>query len=202
MDTDPVRARDMVYAIIEFYNKKVSNTHREKYAEVVNSYQQYLAIKRTEIDSVLHQHHQLRTNYELIDFGAQSQEITRGYLRTIDGNNARNINTEGVERMKKNIEEKGGDFIYYNEMVFHLIQQLATIQKEYEEALYHYNKEFTHANIVSHPIVADKKSYPIRWLILLYTVIAVSFFSVVIIAIIENSRNIQQNFFKANSADR
>jgi uncharacterized protein involved in exopolysaccharide biosynthesis len=193
-DTDPVRARDMVYAIIDFYDKKIQAIHRDKWGEVVESYGRYLNKKQAEIDSALHQHYILRTKYELIDYKTQAQEISRGYLRTIDGNNARLINEEAINRLKDNIQEKGGDFIYYDNMILRLIEQKALIQQEYEMARYHYTKEFTHSNIISHPVVSDKKAYPIRWLIVLYAVVAAVFFSIIVIAIIENSRAIGQHF--------
>ena len=197
-DTDPVMARDMVYAIIDFYDKKIRATHREKWGEVVESYRRYLNEKRAEIDSVLNQHYILRTKYELIDYETQAQEISRGYLRTIDGNNVQQINTDAVMRLKNNIQEKGGDFLFYDNMITRLIEQMAVIKNDYEMALYHYNKEFTHANIISHPVVADKKSFPIRWLIMLYTVVAAAFFSVLVIALIENSRAIEEKLETGN----
>lgn len=191
-DTDPVRARDMVISLIDFYNKKIRQIHREKYAEVVDSYKKMIDLKHNEIDSILHQHYILRTEYGIIDYNNQTREISRGHLRTVDGSNAQHINKSEVARLKANIEEKGGEFIYYNTMIYSLLEQLGNLKKEYEDALMHYTKEFTYTNIVSNPEVPDKKATPIRWLILLYTVIAVTFFSIVVIAIIENSRSIQE----------
>lgn len=192
LDTDPVRARDMVNSIIDFYNKKIRQIHRAKYAEVVTSYKNMIDLKQSEIDSVLHQHYILRTEYGIIDYNNQTREIARGHLRTVDGTNAQHINSNEVARLKSNIEEKGGEFIFYNAMIYTLLEQLGNLNKEYDDALMHYTKEFTYTNIVSHPVVPDKKATPIRWLILMYTVIAAAFFSVVVIALIENSRSIQE----------
>lgn len=194
LDTDPVRARDMVNSIIDFYNKKIRQIHRAKYAEVVASYKNMIDLKQSEIDSVLHQHYILRTEYGIIDYNNQTREIARGHLRTVDGTNAQHINSNEVARLKSNIEEKGGEFIFYNAMIYTLLEQLGNLNKEYDDALMHYTKEFTYTNIVSHPVVPDKKATPIRWLILMYTVIAAAFFSVVVIALIENSRSIQEKF--------
>jgi hypothetical protein len=190
-DVDPLKARDMVYSIIDFYDAKIRNSHRIKWNEVVESHGRYLAEKRAELDTVLQRHYELRTNYELIDYENQTREVTRGYLRTVDGTNASHVNREAVDRIKGNLQEKGGDFIYYTNLIPILMQQIAIIQNDYEGALYHFTKEFTHSNLVSHPVVADKKVHPIRWLILAYSVLAALFFSVIVIALIENSRSIQ-----------
>lgn len=194
LDTDPVRARDMVYAIIDLLTLKIRKTHKEKYAEVVTSYKQLLDSKHKEIDSVLQQHYILRTVFGLLDYGNQTREVARGHLRTVDGNNAQHVNVLEVEKLKKNLEEKGGDFIYYNTLIYSLLEQLARIQSDYEAHLYHYNKEFTYANIVSHPVVADKKVYPVRWLIMAYALVAAALFGLISIALIENSGNIEKKF--------
>lgn len=202
LDTDPVKARDMAYSIIDFYNKKIRQIHREKYKEVVDSYQRMINLKQAEIDSVLHQHYILRTQYEIIDYNNQTREVARGHLRTVDGIGAQYVDQKAVSRLKTNIEEKGGDFIFYNTMVYTLIEQLGRLKADYEDALLHYTKEFTYTNIVSHPVISDKKATPIRWLIVLYTVVAAAFFSVVVIAIIENSRSIQEKVLEGTTDAR
>ncbi|HSW67544.1 MAG TPA: hypothetical protein VLH16_03095 [Bacteroidales bacterium] len=194
LDNDPIMARDMVKAIIDLYNSKVRRIHNQKFAEVVDSYQAMLDKKHQEIDSVLQIHYILRTQYGLFDYDNQTREVTRGHLRTVDGSNSTLINTPEVERLLANIKEKGGDFIFYNTRIYTLIEQLGLIQTDYETAWYHLNKEFTYTNIVSHPIVADKKAYPIRWLVMFYMVLAASLFSIVVIAIIENSPSLQKCF--------
>jgi len=202
MDTDPVKARDIAYSIIDFYNKKIRQIHRDKYKEVVDSYQHMIDLKQAEIDSVLHQHHILRTKYEIIDFNNQSLEVTRGHLRTVDGIGAQYVDHKAVARLKTNLEERGGDFIFYNTMIYTLLQQLGRLKAEYNEALLHYTKEFTYANIVSHPVVADKKAFPTRWLIVFYAVAAAAFFCIVAIAIIENSRHIREKFLQGTTHSR
>lgn len=192
LDTDPVKARDMAYSIIDFYNQKIRRIHRDKYKEVVDSYQRMIDKKQAEIDSVLHMHYILRTEYEIIDYNNQTREVARGHLRTVDGIGAQYVDQKAVARLKANIEEKGGDFILYNSLVYALIEQLSRLKTDYDDALLHYTKEFTYTNIVSHPVVSDKKAFPIRWLIVLYTVVAVAFFGIVTIAVIENSRSLQE----------
>ncbi len=196
LDTDPVRARDMVYSIIDFLNLKIRSIHREKYGEVIRSYRQMLDNKKKEIDSVMQQHHLLRTKYELIDYGNQTREIVRGYLRTVDGSNSTQINTREVAKLKANIEEKGGDFIYYNTMIYALLDHYSRIKYDYEAHLYHYNKEFTYVNFVSHPVVSDKKAYPVRWLILAYALLGTAVFSILAIALIENTKSLKDRFAK------
>ncbi len=186
-DTDPGIACDMVNEIINQFNKKVQATHRDKYLEVVNATKAMLDEKEREIDSVEAKLLELRTKYEIIDYGNQTREVARGYLRTVDGDNAaRNINTQEVLKLKKNIEEKGGEFIYYNTRLYDLLRLYGVFQEDYDRAVFDANKAFTHANVVTPPVIADKKSYPVRWIIVFMTMASTLLLATVLVVIFDS----------------
>lgn len=194
LDTDPVVAAEMVEDVINFYNDKVLQTQRKKFKEVVEFVEQRLTEKQAEIDSVKKLHAELRLEHGLIDFPNQSREVARGFLRTVDGNNAaQNINTKEVLELKKSLEEKGGDWIFYNDRLFQLVEEFAKIKVDLDEAQMNYNRDITFSNLVSAPYPADKKSYPVRWIIVVVTLVGVLFFSLVVILIIENFESIKKN---------
>jgi len=188
IDTDPVLAHDMVNAIIEFLNKKIRKIHRDKYLEVVVSIGRTLQEKKTELDSVDRSLHELSTKYELIDFEAQAREITRGYLRTVDGSNSTNINMKDVMRLKANFEDKAGLLAVLTQRREDILRIYSEFELKYDQAYYDAEKEFTYTNVITPPVVADKKTYPVRWLIALYALVASVFFSVVVISVIENRK--------------
>ena len=190
IDTDPVIARDMVMSIIDFVNQKIRSIHREKYHEVVISMGRTLENKRIQLDSIESELTVLRQQYELIDYESQAREITRGYLRTVDGSNSTNINMKDVIRMKENFEEKAGRMAILTQRRNDILRLYAEFEEVYDRAVYDTNKHFTFTNVITPPFVADKKSYPVRWLMVLYAVAASLVFAVVIISIIENKRRI------------
>jgi uncharacterized protein involved in exopolysaccharide biosynthesis len=187
-DTDAQLANDMVNAIIEFCNKKIQKIHRDKYFEVVLSIGRTLQVQRAQLDSVEKQLSYLRQNYELIDYESQAREITRGYLRTVDGSNSTNINMKDVLRMKSNFEQKAGEMAILTQRRNDILHNYAEFELKYDQAFYDAQKEFTYTNLVTPPVVADKKAYPVRWLIVLYSVFASLFFAVVVISVAENRR--------------
>jgi uncharacterized protein involved in exopolysaccharide biosynthesis len=195
MDADPYIARDMVKSIIDLYDEKVLQTHRAKYKEVVDFIQERLDLKQQEIDSVESRLFVLRTEHGIIDYPNQSREVARGFLRTVDGNNAaQNINTKEVLKLKENIEKFGGLYTYLNNRYYELVDEYSKIKMDLDEALMHYNRDITYANIISGPYAADKKSYPVRWVIVALTALGVWFFSLLTILIIENFESIKKNF--------
>lgn len=194
-DTDPQVASNMVEDVINFYNQKILKTHREKYSEVVNFIQQRLEAKKAEIDSIEKIHADLRNNYGIIDYPNQSREVARGFLRTVDGNNAaQNINTKEVLLLKKNLEEFGGDWIFNNDRLYHLVDEYSKIKVDLDDALMNSNREISYANVVSAPYPADKKAYPVRWVIVVVTAIGALFLSLLAILVIENYESIKRNF--------
>jgi len=189
LDKDPMLANDMVNAIIDFYNKKVRRMHNEKYLEVIKMYDAIIAKKQAHIDSLKLRLQYLSTEYGLIEYEAQAEEITRGYLRTVTGASSNTINSREVMRLKENIEKHGGELIELVEAIRNETINFSLLKVDYETAVRFYTDELTYANVVTPPYPADKKSYPVRWLIVTFTMLATIFLAIIIILIIERYRH-------------
>jgi len=192
LDKDPVMAANMAEAIIDFYNDKVRQLHNEKYYEVIIMYRQLLAMKANQMDSMKQALYKLSVESGILGYDQSSEEIMRGYLRTVTSGAASNINTAEVKRMKENMEKVGGDLIILTESIKNEARSYAEFKVEYEDALRFYDAKLTYCNVVTRPFPADKKSYPIRWLIVVMTFILTFFFSIVVILIVENLRITRQ----------
>lgn len=186
-DKDPVIAYNMVNSIIDYCNLKIRNIHRQKYMEVVSSLSWSLQQKKNELDSIEKELSILRQEYGLIDYDNQSREIMRGYLRTYTGANAARPSSD-VELLKSNFEKKAGEMAILTQRRNDILHIYADFELKYDQAVYDAEKKFTFLNIITSPTIADKKSYPIRWLIVLYSVVASVFFSVLVISVKENQK--------------
>jgi len=187
-DTDPQTACDMVNSLIDFYNQKVQKIHREKYQEVLAIEESRLNEKRDQQDSLMKIINNIRTKYELIDYGIQTNEVTRGYLGTFDGSSMARVNKKEVGRLKNNIEKKGDSLLLITNQISSVSSAYNNDKISYEDALRNVNKVQTFANIVTSPYPADKKSYPSRLLIVFYALGAALFFSIIVIAIIDGRK--------------
>jgi capsular polysaccharide biosynthesis protein len=187
LDYDPVMARDIVNAVIKYTDLKIRTTHHLKYAEVVKSMNKELALKQYEIDSVKNEMHKITSTYGIYDISGQSQEITRGELRTVAGGGG-GINTKNVETLKKGMEEKSADLLFCSSRVRDLANEYSQIKLKYDLAVFDVNKEYTFINVVSPAKIADKKSYPKRLLIMLYFVAGALLISLISITVIEQRK--------------
>jgi capsular polysaccharide biosynthesis protein len=190
MDKDPQIAAEMVNSIIEFYNEKVRRLHEGKFGEVAAMYDRALKKKMNYIDSLESRFIEISTEYGLLDYTSQSREIARGYLKTIDGSGAGNINTKEVNRLKENIEKMGGEFIILQNLLVQEAARLADLRRDAERAYMDYDRQFTYTNIITKPYASDRKAYPIRWLIVVISALAAFFVAFIVILILENYKGL------------
>jgi len=85
-------------------------------------------------------------------------------------------------------KQLGSAYMKTDSTLWYSITDFHRLKKDYDEAYMHATKELTFTHIVTHPFPADKKSYPIRWLFVLFSVIGALFASFLVIAIIESHR--------------
>ena len=167
-DTDPQLAADMVNEIIAQLNNKISDLHKQKSREVGVVLQKQLAIKQTQLDSLNAIMQELRVKYHILDYKEQVQEATKGYMKALVSGKG----VKDIDDLLRNLEEKGGD--YYRMAVIYdgLLQDYNKVHNDYNNAMKEVSKDFTFSNVVSSPVPSDKKSYPVRWLIVLISVVS------------------------------
>jgi uncharacterized protein involved in exopolysaccharide biosynthesis len=187
LDKDPLIAKQMVDAILDAYNQKVRQLHEIKFGEVVSMWERALDRKKEVIDSLNRQLAKLAKEDGLIEFNAQSLEVTKGILGTVEGGSTR-INSKEVDRLRNNMIAKGGLLKLTIESIENEAINLRELSKEYDIAYSNYDRQFTYTNIIETPYVADKKSFPVRWLIVVLTMFTTFFLALVFIGIIENIR--------------
>ena len=172
--------------VIDYYNLKVRRLHNEKFNEVVIMYKNAMDDKKRYIDSLEVIIHKMNNEFGLIDYTSQSREVSRGFLGTVDGSNSALINKSEVLKLKKNIENIGSEFILLNNLFHQETTKYIEAKMEYDIAVMNLNRNYTYANVITDPYPADKKAYPVRWIIVALTALATFFFSVIIISCIEN----------------
>ena len=184
-DKNPVQAKDMVNRLIYYYNNKVDNLHKEKYREVVIMVEKQLIEKRALLDSLKRMKAKLGEEKGIFEYSSQAREITKGYLGTVDGT-GNSINKKETNKLYKNMSEHSGQLIELENLISAEAGDYVVVKRDYELAKRFLESDLTYTNIVTHPFVADKKSYPIRWLVVVIAAMAAFVFALVIIFFIEN----------------
>lgn len=184
LDQDPIMARDLINAMLDAYNKKIRAMHKEKFGEVVLNYNFIMGVKKGYMDSLKTRAEELGLKYGLLEYQSQTREVMRAYLSTGGGS----VRSAEAKAMKKNLEEKGGEMQLLSEMMRSESDAYSTMKMDADRAVLDYNRDYTYVNVLSKPFVADKKSYPIRWLIVSFSTLAAFFMAILIIGLIERGK--------------
>lgn len=176
-DTDPQMACDMVNEIVFQLDNKISSLHKQKSREVGGVLKKQLDIKKRQLDSLNGIMQELRVKYQILDYNIQAEEVTKGYAKAITSGRG----VKEMDVMMRNLEEKGGD--YYQAKVAYdaVLLGYNQVRNDYDNVLKELNKNFTYTYVVSTPTPSDKKSYPVRWLIVLISVVSANVFLFMII---------------------
>lgn len=188
LDTDPQRASDMCDSIISFLDEKILSMHRIKYLESAQIAKKDMDFISYQIDSVKTKLNFMRKEYKILDYKLQAKEITKGMLEVLLKQKENTKEGKEIEKWMKDFGENGGDYyLLWKKQIF-LITQLDELKKIYDEAISGANKKITYGQRVQNPIPADKKSYPVRSLIVLLSTFASLFVAVLVILFLENQK--------------
>ena len=179
LDKDPEIACAMVNDIIRLYNKKVGNLHKSKRLETVNMFKRQLDEKQQFIDSLKNRMAELSSEYGLLDYEAQSREVAK-----------RIGNGKKDDDLVENMEQYGPEMIMLKQLIKYESQAYSTVKIDYEQELRFYNADMTFSNVISEPFVADKKTYPVRWVVVALCGIAACFISILVVYIMESKKGI------------
>ncbi|OFY95048.1 MAG: hypothetical protein A3K10_15050 [Bacteroidetes bacterium RIFCSPLOWO2_12_FULL_31_6] len=180
VDINPLIARDIALELVTQVNYKIRGLHREQAQEVVVMFKNQLTGKGLLIDTLEAQIKRYSVKYGLLDYTQQSREVTAGYMNMLL-ENKKGESMQKAEKLYENLKEEGR---YFHD----LHHQLNLAREEYNKILINYdaavkdvNKKITYTNIIVYPEVADKKTYPIRWLIVMLSLFVSVFFTYLII---------------------
>jgi capsule polysaccharide export protein KpsE/RkpR len=166
VDEDPVRARDMVNAMLTQANLLARRLQREKSYELLHIAEKALGHERHKMDSVEARLDTLRKTSGLLAYETQAKELTKGYVRLL-GSGSSQGQRDQVLAMIKELETKGGEFRQLTEMSNLFRSNYDRLLTQHEQVVNDVTKELTYTNVIVYPEVSDKKVYPVRWLVVL-----------------------------------
>ena len=177
-DKDPQVACDIAKDVLHFYDLKVAKLHRDKAKEVVDMYAHQLELKQKDIDAMKGRLSELGSTYGLANYEQQSKEVTKGYI---------NGSAKAAE-MKRNLEQYGPESIDLENKIIAEATAYVDVKLDYEQQLRIYNADLTFSNIITEPYPADKKSYPVRWVVVTLSALGALLLSILVLFVIENRK--------------
>ncbi len=178
MDKDPFVACDIAKDILNFYDQKVHKLHTQKVGEVVAMYERQLSQKQKNIDSLKNRLTEISTEFGVTDYSGQSREVTRGYL----------AGSAKATELKNNLETYGAEAVDLRTKIEAEANTYVSTKVDYEQNLRFYYSDLTYSNIITEPFPADKKAFPVRWVVVTLSALGALLLSIVVVFIIENRK--------------
>jgi uncharacterized protein involved in exopolysaccharide biosynthesis len=167
-------------------NVKISKTPGE--ALRIEVFDKDPLLAKQMVEAILYAYDQKIRNLHEIKFGEVVALWSRALARKKDDIDSLSRQLAILAKEDGLIEFEGGLLKLTIESIENEAINLREISKEYDIAYSNYDRKFTYSNIIESPYVADKKSYPVRWLIVVLTMFTTFFLALVFIGIIENIR--------------
>lgn len=161
-DSDPKIACAIIDSILSKYHQKARQLQRSKSAEYLTMMKTQLDIKKSEMDSMENAILNIRQKYNILDFEGQVKSFSRAYYKELAEGRAGDKSNSNMEKTMQNLLNHGGEYITLKEHLYRIRGHYNDIKKDYEVAIQNLTKELTYSNIVTSPIPAEKKSYPVR----------------------------------------
>jgi len=193
-DTDPEFASNLADSMIAKMHNKARNLQREKSAEIVVINKAQMDLKKAEMDSMEHELMVIRDTYGILDFDEQIKSFSRIYYSEMAAGRAgQNNSGRPMDKTMDALLNNGGDYVSLKEHLWRVRGSYNDFKILYESSLKDLTKELTYTNVITKPIPAEKKSYPVRSLIILMFTSAMLLLSFIILVIYENSLRLDHN---------
>ena len=173
--TNPKVAYEAVKSIIDLYNGEVKRLQDEKLIEAVNTVKEMMEQKREERDRLEARLTILRTQYGILDYKSQVQNLSKEYYKMLAKGNYSDSKIKKVKDELNNLKEKGVEYENLSGRLWSARDSYNNYKLKYEEHVKELNRKKEYAVNFVNPYKADKKTYPVRWLIVFVSV-AVSMF--------------------------
>ena len=180
LDENPVRAYEMCDSLIRFYNLKVREMHSAKNWEMVRIASDNLKRRSAERDSIARLLNGIRSDYQILDMQSQVPEVTRGYMKALAESGSNSTGSREIKKMYDNMVEKGAEALIIERHFTYLNNTIDSLTELYHVNFSEANKDITYAHVVEKPMVPDKKAYPVRWLIVAFTLVSALFFALLV----------------------
>ena len=191
-DKDPQMAADMANDVAELLDSTINQMQKEiavKAFKIVEK--EYLKLKeeiRVKEDS-LTKLRKLGVN----DYESQAEMFNRQLAISMAKNDQASV--KRLEKKLAILAKYGGPYVSLRDALEHDKKQLSILKEKYEEAKVDATSNLPHKFVVSSAYKAEKKSYPIRWLIVVISLFSVWFLAIILLGLFlmykENNINLE-----------
>ncbi|MFT4544291.1 MAG: hypothetical protein ACI9UR_000937 [Bacteroidia bacterium] len=183
LDTDPVLAAKIannIASLVDSVKNRMQKDRAFKAMRIAEAEYAEMKAYVKELEDSLNTLRGLGVN----DYESMSERFNEAYAKAIlEGK------TQAAEKLSvqlKILSKYGGAYVSIRDMLEHEKEQLSHLRAKYQEAKVDAEQTLPHKFIVNNAFPAEKKSYPIRWLIVLVSTVSTFILALLVIIGYEN----------------
>ena len=184
-DKDPKMAQRICQGMIDFMNIKGVSLIHSRAIDIADLNKKAMENEKHILDSAESVLTTLRDSSGITDYETQIEGFSREYYRALASGNV-NAN---MAKMHKNLTTKGAEFMTLKEVVRNSRDAYTLYQKNYESAIIDSKKELDFHNLVSPPLVPEKKDSPKRAIVMILFTLSAMLIAIVTAVYIEQYRD-------------
>lgn len=185
IDEDPQMAADIANEIANLYDTVKNNLQKQRSLEgfriVEGAYQELQNEINKKEDSL-----SILRSKGVQDYESQAERLYEGLAREIGTGN-----TNAVKQIQSRLDtlaKYGSAYVSLRDGLEHDKKQLSDLKAKYEESKVDAESSIPQKFVVDYAFKAEKKSYPVRWLIVVISTFATLLTSIILIILWENFR--------------
>lgn len=179
LDQDPIKAAEIANGIAAIYDSVKTEIQHQVAEEALTIVNDQFKAKEKEVWDIRTKLKELAnkgiTNYEE-QSRAISEEIYKAGFNSAKG--------KLLRKQQDELAKYAGEFTYLNETLILELENLSQLRKRYEKARVDVDKTLPQKFVLTSASAAEKKSYPIRSLLVILITAATGLFSVVVLVIL------------------
>jgi uncharacterized protein involved in exopolysaccharide biosynthesis len=189
LDRDPQMASNIANDIAALYDSTMVRMKRERAIEAFKIVDREYTIIQNEIndkEDSLHKLMQLGVN----DYESQSERMNEALGKAIvEGKTAA---AAELDQKLKTLSTYGTSYMSLRDDLYRMREQSNLLKDKYEQAKVDAQQSISEKFVVDRAFPAEKKSYPIRWIIVVVATLSSFILTLLAIVLIENIKKIQQ----------
>ncbi len=183
-DENPEVAKQMAEEVINQYNIGVREVEQKFHREYYKMLEEQLAEQQSWLDEINEKMNVIKERTGIVDFDGQIERITEGYMNLLD-KNVQGSRMEEVRKLMTGMRKEGSNLRSLNLLAEYITENMqVTLEAKAEEFSESY-REVSYCNVIKKPEATDKKHWPVRWLILLVSIISSLIAAVIFFMLIE-----------------
>ena len=183
LDKDPVMASVIANDIAALHDSVKIRIQKGRISQalkiVEKEYHDKMAFVKSLTDSL-----KLLNSYGIYDYESQSEVISEQYAIAISKGDARAI--KSLEEKLHVIGTYGSAYVALRDQLELQQNQLNSLQTKYEETKVDAEQVLPQKFVVSNAFPAEKRTYPMRWLIILVSTVSTMILAILVILLMEN----------------